>query len=74
MNDKIVFSNSVKTDEFFSCLIIGLVLVALSHVLMFIFHSFVVFVLVMSAGLTLLVIDFDYEEFNNAKKDEDGKD
>ena len=63
----------MKTDKFFWCKIIGLVLVALSHVLMFIFHSFVVFVLVMSAGLTLLVIDFDEEEFNNAKEDEDDK-
>ena len=63
----------MKTDKFFLCKIIGLVLVALSHVLMFIFHSFVLFTLVMSAGLTLLVIDFDEGEFNNAKEDEDDK-
>ena len=61
----------MKTDKFFVCKIIGLVLVALSHVLMFIFHNFVLFTLVMSAGLTLMVIDFDEEEF---KKDEDYKD
>ena len=64
----------MKTDKFFWCKIIGLVLVALSHVLMFIFHNLLLFTLVMSAGLTLLVIDFDEEEFKNAKKDEDGKD
>ena len=63
----------MKTDKFFWCKIIGLVLVALSHVLMFIFHNLVLFTLVMSAGLTLLVIDFDEEEFNNAKEDEDDK-
>ena len=61
----------MKTDKFFVCKIIGLVLVALSHVLMFIFHNLLLFTLVMSAGLTLLVIDFDEEEFN---KDEDSKD
>ena len=61
----------MKTDKFFLCKIIGLVLVALSHVLMFIFHNLVLFTLVMSAGLTLLVIDFCEEEF---KKDEDYKD
>ncbi len=60
----------MKTDKFFLCKIIGLVLVALSHVLMFIFHNLLLFTLVMSAGLTLLVIDFDEEEF---KKDEDDK-
>ena len=64
----------MKTDKFFWCKIIGLVLVALGHVLMFIFHNFIVFTLVLSAGLTLLVIDFDDEEFKNVKKDEDGKD
>lgn len=64
----------MKTDKFFVCKIIGLVLVALGHFLMFIFHNFVLFTLVMSAGLTLLVIDFGDEDFNNAKKDEDGKD
>ena len=64
----------MKTDKFFLCKIIGLVLVALSHVLMFIFHNLLLFTLVMSAGLTLLVIDFDDEEFNNANKDEDSKD
>ena len=64
----------MKTDKFFWCKIIGLVLVALSHVLMFIFHNLVLFTLVMSAGLTLLVIDFDDEEFKNVKKDEDDKD
>lgn len=64
----------MKTDKFFLCKIIGLVLVALSHVLMFIFHNLVLFTLVMSAGLTLLVIDFDDEEFKNVKKDEDDKD
>lgn len=63
----------MKTDKFFWCKIIGLVLVALGHVLMFIFHNFVLFTLVMSAGLTLLVIDFGEEEFNNAKEDEDDK-
>ena len=63
----------MKTDKFFLCKIIGLVLVALSHVLMFIFHNLLLFTLVMSAGLTLLVIDFDEEEFNNAKEDEDDK-
>ena len=63
----------MKTDKFFWCKIIGLVLVALGHVLMFIFHNFIVFTLVLSAGLTLLVIDFDEEEFNNAKEDEDDK-
>lgn len=61
----------MKTNKFFLCKIIGLVLVALSHVLMFIFHNFVLFALVMSAGLTLMVIDFGEEEF---KKDEDYKD
>ena len=62
----------MKTDKFFVCKIIGLVLVALSHVLMFIFHNLVLFTLVMSAGLTLLAIDFcEEEEF---KKDEDYKD
>ena len=61
----------MKTDKFFWCKIIGLVLVALSHVLMFIFHNFILFTFVMSAGLTLLVIDFGEEEF---KKDEDDKD
>ena len=61
----------MKTDKFFLCKIIGLVLVALSHVLMFIFHNFVLFTLVMSAGLTLMVIDFGEEEF---KKNEDYKD
>ena len=60
----------MKTDKFFWFKIIGLVLVALSHVLMFIFHNLLLFTLVMSAGLTLLVIDFDEEEF---KKDEDDK-
>ena len=60
----------MKTDKFFWCKIIGLVLVALSHVLMFIFHNFILFTLVMSAGLTLLIIDFDDVEF---KKDEDDK-
>ena len=64
----------MKTDKFFLCKIIGLVLVALGHVLMFIFHSLLLFTLVMSAGLTLLVIDFDEEEFKNVKKDEDDKD
>ena len=64
----------MKTDKFFWFKIIGLVLVALSHVLMFIFHNLLLFTLVMSAGLTLLVIDFDDEDFKNAKKDEDGKD
>ena len=63
----------MKTDKFFLCKIIGLVLIALSHVFMFIFHNFVLFALVMSAGLTLFVIDFDEEEFNNAKEDEDDK-
>ena len=61
----------MKTNKFFLCKIIGLVLVALSHVLMFIFHNLVLFTLVMSAGLTLLVIDFGEEE---SKKDEDYKD
>ena len=60
----------MKTDKFFVCKIIGLVLIALDHVLMFIFHNLLLFTLVMSAGLTLLVIDFDEEEF---KKDEDDK-
>lgn len=64
----------MKTDKFFVCKIIGLVLVALSHFLMFIFHSFVLFALVISAGLTLLVIDFGEEGFENAKNDEDDKD
>ena len=63
----------MKTDKFFLCKIIGLVLVALSHFLMFIFHNLVLFTLVMSAGLTLLIIDFDEEEFNDAKEDEDDK-
>lgn len=63
----------MKTDKFFWCKIIGLVLVALGHVLMFIFHNFLLFTLVMSAGLTLLVVDFGEEEFNNAKEDEDDK-
>ena len=61
----------MKTDKFFVCKIIGLVLIALGHILMFIFHNFVLFTLVMSAGLTFLVIDFCEEEF---KKDEDYKD
>ena len=61
----------MKTDKFFWFKIIGLVLVALSHVLMFIFHNLVLFTLVMSTGLTLLVIDFGEEEF---KKNEDYKD
>ena len=60
----------MKTDKFFLCKIIGLVLVALGNALMFIFHNLLLFTLVMSAGLTLLVIDFDEEEF---KKDEDDK-
>ena len=64
----------MKTDKFFVCKIIGLVLVALSHFLMFIFHNFVLFTLVMSTGLTLLVIDFCEDEFKNDKKDEDYKD
>ena len=64
----------MKTDKFFWCKIIGLVLVALSHVLMFIFHNFVLFTLVMSTGLTLLVIDFCEDEFKNDKKGEDYKD
>ena len=61
----------MKTDKFFVCKIVGLVLVALSHVLMLIFHNFVLFTLVMSAGLTLMVVDFGEEEF---KKNEDYKD
>lgn len=61
----------MKTDKFFVCKIVGLVLVALSHVLMFIFHNFLPFTLVMSVGLTLMVIDFGEEEF---KKNEDYKD
>ena len=61
----------MKTDKLFWCKIIGLMLVALSHVLMVIFHNLVLFTLVMSAGLTLLVIDFCEEE---SKKDEDYKD
>ena len=64
----------MKTDKFFWCKIIGLVLVALSHILMFIFHNLVLFTLVMSAGLTLLVIDFGEYGFENDKKDEDYKD
>lgn len=64
----------MKTDKFFLCKIIGLVLVALSHVLMFIFHNLVLFTLVMSAGLTLMVIGFCEEVFENYKKDEDYKD
>ena len=64
----------MKTDKFFWCKIIGLVLVALSHVLMFIFHNFILFTLVMSAGLTLLIIDFGEGEVKNAKNDEDYKD
>lgn len=63
----------MKTNKFFLCKIIGLVLVALSHFLMFIFHNLLLFTLVMSAGLTLLVIDFGEEEFNNDKEDEDDK-
>ena len=64
----------MKTDKFFVCKIVGLVLVALSHVLMFIFHNLVLFTLVMSAGLTLLVIDFGEDGFENYKKNEDYKD
>ena len=64
----------MKTDKFFVCKIIGLVLVALSHVLMFIFHNLVLFTLVMSVGLTLMVIDFCEDRFENDKKDEDYKD
>ena len=64
----------MKTDKFFLCKIIGLVLVALSHVLMFIFHNFVLFTLVLSVGLTLMVIDFCEDEFKNDKKDEGYKD
>ena len=64
----------MKTDKFFLCKIIGLVLVALSHVLMFIFHNFVLFTLVMSVGLTLMVIDFCEDGFENDKKNEDYKD
>lgn len=62
----------MKTDKFFWCKIIGLVLVALSHVLMFIFHNFVLFTFVISVGLTMLVID--EEIFKKVKKDEDDKD
>ena len=64
----------MKTDKFFLCKIIGLVLVALGHVLMFIFNSFVLFALVLSAGLTLMVIAFCEDGFKNDKKDEDYKD
>ena len=64
----------MKTDKFFVCKIIGLALVALGHILMFIFRSFVLFALVISVGLTLMVISFCEDEFKNNKKDEDYKD
>ena len=64
----------MKTDKFFVCKIIGLVLIALGHILMFIFHSFVLFTLVISAGLTLMVVAFCEDGFKNNKKDEDYKD
>ena len=64
----------MKTDKFFWFKIIGLVLMALSHVLMFIFHNLVLFTLVMSVGLTLMIIGFCEDVFENDKKDEDHKD